>query len=81
MSRSIAEISCEIYEVASSLEGMVNGFEFAKAVVLYWKAYREDDAALKSNVLRWLRPCPFVPANRRSGDRSASTTVNPFAVA
>lgn len=45
----------QIYAVASSLEGMVNGFEFAKAVVNYWKAYRQDDAALKSNVLRWFR--------------------------
>ena len=45
----------EIYAVAGSLEGMVNGFEFAKAVVAYWRAYREDDAALKSNVLRWFR--------------------------
>lgn len=50
-----AEVERQIYEVASSLEGMVNGFEFARAVVLYWKAYREDDAALKSNVLRWFR--------------------------
>lgn len=45
----------QIYAVASSLEGMVNGFEFAKAVVAYWKAYRQDDAAQKSNVLRWFR--------------------------
>lgn len=45
----------EIYAVASSLEGMVNGFEFAKAVVTYWKAYKEDDVAMKSNVLRWFR--------------------------
>lgn len=45
----------QIYAVAGSLEGMVNGFEFARAVVLYWKAYREDDSALKSNVLRWFR--------------------------
>lgn len=44
-----------IYAVASSLEGMVNGFEFAKAVVAYWKAYRQDDAEKKSNVLRWFR--------------------------
>ncbi len=49
------EVERQIYAVAGSLEGMVNGFEFAKAVVLYWKAYREDDAALKSNVLRWFR--------------------------
>jgi hypothetical protein len=34
---------------------MVNGFEFAKAIVTYWRAYRQDDAAMKSNVLRWFR--------------------------
>ena len=45
----------QIYAVAGSLEGMVNGFEFAKAVVAYWKAYRDDDSELKSNVLRWFR--------------------------
>jgi hypothetical protein len=45
----------QIFAVASSLEGLVNGFEFAKAVVLYWKAYRMDDVAMKSNVLKWFR--------------------------
>jgi len=45
----------QIFAVASSLEGMVNGFEFAKAVAAYWKAYRRDDAAMKSNVLKWFR--------------------------
>jgi len=45
----------QIIAVASSLEGMVNGFEFAKAVVIYWKAYKLDDSAQKSNVLRWFR--------------------------
>jgi hypothetical protein len=50
-----ALVEKQIYAVAGSLEGMVNGFEFAKAVVTYWKAYRLDDAALKSNVLRWFR--------------------------
>ncbi|HPK16062.1 MAG TPA: ATP-binding protein [Clostridia bacterium] len=44
-----------IYAVAGSLEGMVNGFEFAKAVAAYWNAYRRDDAAMKSNVLKWFR--------------------------
>lgn len=50
-----ALVEKQIYAVAGSLEGMVNGFEFARAVVLYWKAYRADDAALKSNVLKWFR--------------------------
>ncbi len=45
----------QIYAVAGSLEGMVNGFEFAKAIVTYWRAYRQDDLAMKSNVLKWFR--------------------------
>jgi len=49
------EVEKRIYELTGQLEGMVNGFEFAKAVILYWKAYREDDPTLKSNVLRWFR--------------------------
>jgi len=51
----LAEVEKRIYALTGQLEGMVNGFEFAKAVILYWKAYRENDAALKSNVLRWFR--------------------------
>ena len=50
-----ALVEKQIYSVASSLEGMVNGFEFARAVVLYWQAYKQDDGAMKSNVLRWFR--------------------------
>lgn len=44
-----------IYGVTGELEGMVSGFEFAKAVVTYWRAYKEDDVATKSNVLKWFR--------------------------
>lgn len=49
------EVERQIYAVASSLEGMVNGFEFAKAVVIYWKAYQQDDVVMKTNVLKWFR--------------------------
>lgn len=45
----------QIYTVVNSLEGMVNGFEFAKAILLYYKAYFEGDDQLKSNVIRWFR--------------------------
>lgn len=45
----------QIYAVTGTLEGMVNGFEFAKAIVAYWRAYREDDQGMKSNVLKWFR--------------------------
>jgi len=50
-----AQVEKQIYTVSSSLEGMVNGFEFAKAIVTYWRAYKQDDSAKKSNVLRWFR--------------------------
>jgi len=49
------EVERQIYAVASGLEGMVNGFEFARAIAVYWRAYRADDAAMKSNVLKWFR--------------------------
>jgi len=49
------EVEKQIYAAAASLEGMVNGFEFAKAIATYWQAYKEDDSAMKSNVLRWFR--------------------------
>ena len=49
------QVERRIFAVTGDLEGMVNGFEFAKAVVAYWQAYRRDDAAAKSNVLKWFR--------------------------
>ena len=49
------QVEKQIYAAASSLEGMVNGFEFAKAIATYWQAYKNDDSAVKSNVLRWFR--------------------------
>ncbi|MDR3149900.1 MAG: ATP-binding protein [Oscillospiraceae bacterium] len=45
----------QIYSVTGGLEGMVNGFEFAKAIIAYWRAYRSDDQTAKSNVLKWFR--------------------------
>lgn len=45
----------QIYSVSGNLEGMVNGFEFAKAVISYWRAYQQDDQSAKSNILKWFR--------------------------
>lgn len=45
----------QIFAVTGQLEGMINGFEFAKAVVTYWRAYLADDGMMKSNVLKWFR--------------------------
>lgn len=44
-----------IHSVVGSLEGMVNGFAFAKAVKLYYEAYNSGDDTAKSNVIRWFR--------------------------
>ncbi|MCL2560307.1 MAG: ATP-binding protein [Turicibacter sp.] len=49
------EVEKRIFKVTNELEGMINGFEFAKALVAYWRAYQVDDAAVKSNVLKWFR--------------------------
>ena len=49
------QVEKQIYAAAGSLEGMVNGFEFAKAIVAYWRAYRLGDAAAKSSALKWFR--------------------------
>ena len=45
----------QIYAVTHQLEGMVNGFEFAKAIITYWRAYQRDDQEMKSSVLKWFR--------------------------
>ena len=44
-----------IHTVTASLEGMVNGFEFARAVLLYYHAYLTSDDQIKSNMIRWFR--------------------------
>jgi len=49
------QVEKQIYAVTDTLEGMVNGFEFAKAVIAYWRAYQQDDAVMKSHVLKWFR--------------------------
>jgi hypothetical protein len=49
------QVEKQIYAVAGALEGMVNGFEFSKAIAADWRAYRQDDAPMKSNVLKWFR--------------------------
>ena len=49
------QVENRIYEVTAGLEGMVNGFEFAKAVIVYWRAYMAGDQTARTNVLRWFR--------------------------
>lgn len=49
------EVKKRIYCVVNDIEGMVNGFDFAKAIVLYYEAFCEMDDDKKASVLRWFR--------------------------
>lgn len=50
-----ARVEKQIYTVIGQLEDMVNGFEFAKAIMLYYRAYNTGEDSLKSTVIRWFR--------------------------
>ena len=69
------EVERRIFTVAGQLEGMVNGFEFAKAIATYWRAYREDDTTLKSNVLKWFRG-EYPTRREAKADLDINFTVN-----
>ncbi len=45
----------EIFRVCRTLQGNVNGFDFAKVLVAYFNAYTEGNDALLDDALRWLR--------------------------
>lgn len=49
------EVGRRIYTVAEQMEGMVSGFDFARAILRYWEAYRDGDSEGKSKVLKWFR--------------------------
>lgn len=45
----------EIAGTIGALEEMVHGFDFARILSLYWKAYLEGDDRLKASVVKWFR--------------------------
>ncbi|MDR0974820.1 MAG: ATP-binding protein [Ruminococcus sp.] len=50
-----AAVRRRIFTVTGEIEGMVNGFEFAKALVTYYDAYKSGDDEKKSAIMRWFR--------------------------
>jgi len=48
-------VSSVIHKRLSSLTELVGGYDFAKVVDAYWIGYEEDNDALKTNAIRWLR--------------------------
>ncbi len=45
----------KIYEVTSSVSEMVHGFEFARLLSAYYRAYVNGDDETRSSVVRWFR--------------------------
>ena len=50
-----AETDRKIFAVTSSVSELVHGFEFAKLLSAYYRAYIEDDGETKAKVVRWFR--------------------------
>ena len=50
-----AETDRKILAVTSSVSELVHGFEFAKLLSTYYRAYLEDDGETKAKVVRWFR--------------------------
>lgn len=50
-----AETDRKILAVTSSVSELVHGFEFAKLLSAYYRAYLEDDGETKAKVVRWFR--------------------------
>ena len=48
---------CEarIHEVVSTLSELVHGFDFAQLLVMYFRAYMQDDDDTKAKVVKWFR--------------------------
>ncbi|MDE6874333.1 MAG: ATP-binding protein [Lachnospiraceae bacterium] len=50
-----AEVEKKIYEVIGTLQEMVHGFDFAKLLAMYYRAYLEGDDETKAHVVKWFR--------------------------
>ena len=50
-----AAVEKRIYAVMSSLNEMVHGFDFAKLLSIYYRAYVEGDDESKAKVVKWFR--------------------------
>ncbi|MBD5469750.1 MAG: DUF2791 family P-loop domain-containing protein [Lachnospiraceae bacterium] len=47
-------VSQKIYKITSSMEERVNGFDFGKVLVSYYKGHRTGNVDLQKKALRWL---------------------------
>lgn len=49
------EVEKRIYHVVDSLQEMVHGFDFARLLTLYFRAYLQEDDEMKAKIIRWFR--------------------------
>ncbi|MDR1699853.1 MAG: ATP-binding protein [Lachnoclostridium sp.] len=48
-------VEVKIHQTLDEIQTIVNGFNFAKIITLYWKAINNDDEELMNRTLKWLR--------------------------
>lgn len=48
------KVSKKIYEITTSMEERVNGFDFGKVLAAYYKGHRTGNEQLQKNAFRWL---------------------------
>ena len=51
----VKKVEKNIYEVISSLNEMVHGFDFAKLLTIYYRSYVNGDDESKAKVVKWFR--------------------------
>lgn len=68
-------VRAEIFNVCTSLEGMVNGFDFAKVIWSYYEGYRTGNDLLLACSLKWLRGEYSTKLEARS-ELSVSSIIN-----
>lgn len=49
------QVEMRIFSIMSDIQEMVHGFDFARLLTAYYRAYVAGDDELKSNVIRWFR--------------------------
>ncbi len=50
-----SEVRKKIYETVNELEGMVNGFDFARVILFYWDMCKSGDDQGKAKAVKWFR--------------------------
>ena len=48
-------VTNQIYDTILGMGELVNGFDFANVLIIYWKAKQANDKETKNKALRWLR--------------------------